>query len=71
MRLTGKRRRVFDHRMAMAKEEAAEDILSCPKCGAKAMLIYIEENEVQSVKCANCHDLVAYTSELIRILDKT
>jgi len=35
------------------------------------MLIYIEENEVQSVKCANCHDLVAYTSELIRILDKT
>jgi uncharacterized metal-binding protein (TIGR02443 family) len=57
--------------MAMAKEEAAEDILSCPKCGAKAMLIYIEENEVQSVKCANCHDLVAYTSELIRILDKT
>jgi transcription elongation factor Elf1 len=57
--------------MAMAKEEAAEDILTCPKCGAKAMSIYIEENEVQSVKCANCHDLVAYTSELIRFLPKS
>jgi hypothetical protein len=35
------------------------------------MLIYVEENQVQRVKCANCGDLVAYTSELIRILDKT
>jgi hypothetical protein len=34
------------------------------------MLIYIEENEVQTVKCATCRDLVAYTSELIRILGK-
>jgi len=33
------------------------------------MVIYVEENEVQSVKCANCHDLVAYTKNLIRILD--
>ena len=35
------------------------------------MLIYVEENEVQSVKCATCENLVAYTSNLIRILDKT
>ena len=35
------------------------------------MLIYVEEDGVQSVKCASCGDLVAYTSELIRILDKT
>ena len=34
------------------------------------MFIYIEENGVQSVKCANCADLVAYTENLIRILDK-
>ena len=50
--------------------DSTEDVLSCSKCGGQAMLIYIEENEVQSVKCANCRDLVAYTSNLIRILDK-
>jgi Zn ribbon nucleic-acid-binding protein len=56
----------------MATENAApaDDILSCPKCGGKTMLIYVEENEVQSVKCATCHDLVAYTEKLIRVLEK-
>jgi transcription elongation factor Elf1 len=49
--------------------QPADDILVCPKCGAKAMVIYVEKNEVQSVKCANCHDLVAYTKNLFRILD--
>jgi len=34
------------------------------------MLIYVGENQSQRVKCATCNDLVAYTSELIRILDK-
>ena len=34
------------------------------------MVIYVEENGVQSVKCGNCHDLVAYTENLIRILDQ-
>ena len=34
------------------------------------MLIYIEENGVQSVKCASCDDLVAYTENLIRVLEK-
>lgn len=34
------------------------------------MFIYVEENEVQSVKCASCNDLVAYTENLIRILEK-
>ena len=34
------------------------------------MFIYIEENEVQTVRCAKCRDLVAYTSKLIRILEK-
>jgi uncharacterized metal-binding protein (TIGR02443 family) len=52
------------------KARADDDILSCPKCSGKAMLIYIEENQVQSVKCASCHDLVAYTEKLIRVLDK-
>jgi hypothetical protein len=32
------------------------------------MFIYVEENETLSVRCANCRDLVAFTSELIRIL---
>ena len=56
--------------MAAAKADAAEDVLTCPKCGGKTMLIYIEENGVQSVKCARCGDLVAYTENLIRILEK-
>ncbi len=34
------------------------------------MFIYVEENEVQNVKCASCGDLVAYTSELIRVLNQ-
>ena len=34
------------------------------------MLIYIEENEVQSVRCATCNDLVAYTEKLIRVLNR-
>jgi hypothetical protein len=34
------------------------------------MSIHIEENEAQSVRCASCGDLVAYTSNLIRILQK-
>ncbi len=34
------------------------------------MLIYVEADGVQSVKCASCGDLVAYTENLIRILDK-
>ncbi len=34
------------------------------------MIIYVEENEVQSVKCSDCGNLVAYSSKLIRILDK-
>jgi Zn ribbon nucleic-acid-binding protein len=55
--------------MTTTNIERADDILVCPKCGAKAMVIYVEENEVQSVKCAKCHDLVAYTENLIRILD--
>ena len=35
------------------------------------MFIYIEEDEAQSIRCASCRNLVAYTSNLIRILDKT
>jgi LSD1 subclass zinc finger protein len=50
--------------------DPADDVLNCSKCGGKTMLIYIEEDGVQSVRCASCGDLVAYTSELIRILDK-
>ncbi len=34
------------------------------------MLIFIEEGGVQNVKCARCGDLVAYTENLIRILEK-
>ena len=56
--------------MAKATDVPADEILTCSKCGGKAMLIYVEENEVQTVKCASCGDLVAYTSELIRIFAK-
>jgi hypothetical protein len=35
------------------------------------MFIHIEEGESQSVRCASCRNLVAYTSNLIRILNKT
>jgi uncharacterized metal-binding protein (TIGR02443 family) len=59
-----------DHLMAKAKDAPLDDILTCPKCRGKTMLIYVEENEVQNVKCANCGNLVAYSSKLIRILDK-
>ncbi len=34
------------------------------------MLIFIEENGVQRIKCASCNDLVGYTEKLIRILEK-
>ncbi len=34
------------------------------------MSIHVEENEVQTVRCASCQDLVAYTSKLIRVLDE-
>ena len=34
------------------------------------MLIYIDENQVQRIKCASCGDLVGYTENLIRILEK-
>lgn len=44
--------------------------MTCAKCGGKTMLVYIEENGVQSIKCSNCRDLVAYTEKSIRILDK-
>ena len=57
--------------MDESKKAADDDILSCPKCGGQAMLIYIEENQVQSVRCASCNDLVAYTEKLIRVLGKT
>jgi Zn ribbon nucleic-acid-binding protein len=56
--------------MRRRRIDSAEDVLTCSKCGEKTMLIYIDENQVQKVKCASCGDLVAYTSELIRILDK-
>jgi Zn ribbon nucleic-acid-binding protein len=50
--------------------DPAGDVLTCSKCDGKAMFIYIEENQVQRAKCASCGDLVAYTSELIRLLGK-
>ena len=56
--------------MDAAKGDTTGDVLTCPKCGGKTMLIYIEANEVQSVRCASCSDLVAYTEKLIRILEK-
>jgi hypothetical protein len=55
-------------RMMAANGEAREDILTCPKCGGKLMNIYVDENETQRVRCAECRNLVAYTSKLIRIL---
>jgi Zn ribbon nucleic-acid-binding protein len=56
--------------MRRRRIDPADDVLGCSKCGGKSMLIYIEENGVQNVKCANCGDLVAYTENLIRILEK-
>jgi len=57
--------------MRRERIDPADDVLTCAKCAGKTMLIYIEENGVQSIKCASCGDLVAYTENLIRILDKT
>ena len=48
---------------------SSDDVLSCPKCGERTMLVYIEKNDAQTVKCASCLSLVAYTSNLIRVLD--
>jgi len=48
----------------------ADEVLTCPKCGGKTMRIHVEENEVQSIRCASCQNLVGYTSKLIRVLDK-
>jgi hypothetical protein len=55
--------------MATAEGDA-DDVLTCPKCGGKTMFIRIEEDDVQSIRCASCQDLVAYTSELIRVFKK-
>jgi DNA-directed RNA polymerase subunit RPC12/RpoP len=57
--------------MDTVKVDSADDVLTCPRCGGKSMHIYIEEDESQSVRCASCSNLVAYTSKLIRVLDKT
>jgi formate dehydrogenase maturation protein FdhE len=57
--------------MDTAKVDSADDVLTCPRCGGKPMLVYIEQDEAQSVRCASCRNLVAYTSNLIRILNKT
>jgi hypothetical protein len=56
--------------MRRERIDPADDVLTCSKCGAKTMLIYIDENQVQRIKCASCGDLVAYTENLIRILGK-
>jgi ssDNA-binding Zn-finger/Zn-ribbon topoisomerase 1 len=53
--------------MKAANGEAREDILTCPKCGGKMMNIYVDENETQRVRCAECRNLVGYTSKLIRV----
>ena len=50
--------------------ETGDDILTCAKCGGRTMFVYVEDNGVQTEKCATCGNLVAYTSELIRVLDK-
>ena len=57
--------------MGEAQAVPADDVLTCSKCGGKTMFIYVEQNEVQTVRCASCGDLVAYTSKLIRILEKS
>jgi hypothetical protein len=60
----------FDHLMDSEKENPADDLLTCPKCGGKTMSVHVEENEVQSIRCASCRGLVGYTSKLIRVLDQ-
>jgi hypothetical protein len=59
-----------DNCMDTAKVDTGDDVLKCPRCGSKEMVIYIEDNGVQREKCAHCNNLVAFTSELIRILEK-
>jgi Zn ribbon nucleic-acid-binding protein len=54
--------------MPTTNADSAEEVLTCPQCGGKTMLIYPEENEVQNIKCAGCGILVAFTSQLIRVL---
>jgi hypothetical protein len=56
--------------MDTEKTETADDILTCSKCGGRTMFVYVEENGVQTEKCASCGNLVAYTEKLIRVLEK-
>jgi transcription elongation factor Elf1 len=56
--------------MNTGNENPADEILTCPKCGGKTMSVHVEENEVQSIRCASCRHLVGYTSKLIRVLDE-
>jgi hypothetical protein len=60
----------FDHAMATENANLADDLLTCPKCGGKTMSVHVEENEVQTIRCVSCRNLVAYTSKLIRVLDE-
>ncbi len=54
--------------MSTTNPDSAEDALTCANCGGKIMVIHLEENDVQKVRCAGCHSLVAFTSNLVRIL---
>ena len=41
--------------------------LVCPRCAGVAMIVEIQSGGSQKILCAGCGDVVAYTSELVRV----
>jgi transcription initiation factor TFIIIB Brf1 subunit/transcription initiation factor TFIIB len=52
--------------MNAAKPSAVER-LACPQCDGVAMIVEIEEGGSLRIVCAGCGDVVAYTSDLVRV----
>lgn len=42
--------------------------LICPHCSAEVMIVQIHDGDTQKIVCAECGDVVAYTSDLVRVL---
>jgi hypothetical protein len=41
--------------------------LVCPRCAGVAMIVEIQDGGSQKIVCAGCGDVVAYSSELVRV----
>jgi uncharacterized C2H2 Zn-finger protein len=55
----------------MAGEENDDDEpLWCPQCGGGAINVTLSRDGVLKLVCASCHNLIGYSSDLIRVLVK-